>query len=96
MFVFFIIIIIFCVFNIGLISVFEEKPHQETGHKRNLSSISTYECPTSPKIARTTKDSESHTEYINSQNELLSPVEPSDVNTAPKVESGLDESKCHT
>lgn len=76
--------------------MFEEKPHQESGHKRNLSSISTYECPTSPKISRTATDSESHTGCINSQNELLSPVDPSDVNISPKVESGLEESKSNT
>ena len=53
--------------------MFEEKP--ESGHRRNLSSVSTYSCPTSP------KHDENGSAGVTTKTEILSNVvSPTDVN----------------
>ncbi|RZC42771.1 solute carrier organic anion transporter family member 5A1 [Asbolus verrucosus] len=77
---------------VGSIIIFEEKPHHESGHRRNLSSVSTYECPTSPKH-NTNADNEANTVCATAKNELLNTVGPNDVNIpqeTTKLEDDLD------
>lgn len=70
--------------------MFEEKPHHESGHRRNLSSVSTYECPTSPKHS-TTSENDTNTACVAAKNELLATVGPDDVNISQEAVNSQQE-----
>jgi organic anion transporter 3A len=75
---------------ISLDKLFEEKPHHESGHRRNLSSVSTYECPTSPKHS-TTSENDTNTACVAAKNELLATVGPDDVNISQEAVNSQQE-----
>ncbi|KAJ8923624.1 hypothetical protein NQ315_010203 [Exocentrus adspersus] len=54
--------------------VFEEKPHHEiSGHKRNPSSVSAYECPGSPKVPAASQENDAQKDHASDVSDELSP-----------------------